>query len=65
MQSVIWGLMVGIGALAGDLFESAFKRKFGVKDSGNILPGHGGFLDRLDAMLFTAPLTWFWLFWQS
>lgn len=64
-QSISWGIIVSLGALAGDLFESAFKRKFGVKDSGNILPGHGGFLDRLDAMLFTAPLTWFWLFWQS
>ena len=48
-------LGLGILAQAGDLFESAAKRHFGVKDSGHIIPGHGGLLDRLDALLAVAP----------
>jgi phosphatidate cytidylyltransferase len=50
---------VNIAAQLGDLVESALKRGAGVKDSGALLPGHGGILDRIDAMLLAAPVLWF------
>ena len=57
---MLFGLVIGLVGQWGDLFESAVKRDFRVKDSGKILPGHGGILDRFDAVLFAGFAT-YWL----
>jgi len=60
-DAIITALVVGVVGQAGDLFESLLKRSFGVKDSGAIIPGHGGVLDRLDSILFAAPITYYYV----
>lgn len=55
---------LNIAAQLGDLVESLIKRGANVKDSGAILPGHGGMLDRIDALLFAAPVLWIWAAWR-
>lgn len=60
-QSILIGLIIGATTIVGDLVESMFKRDAGVKDSSNIIPGHGGVLDKIDGVLFAGPV----LYWIS
>jgi len=63
-QIFLWtglGIISAIMGSAGDLFESLLKRNAGVKDTGRFLPGHGGWLDRFDAMIFVLPFATFWI----
>jgi len=61
LHALVLGLLMTGTGLVGDLCESAIKRAVGVKDSGGILPGHGGMLDRLDSLLFTAPTFYYYV----
>ncbi len=57
------GLAVGVAGPAGDLSESFLKRQVGVKDSGDLIPGHGGILDRIDSVIFAAPVVYYAALW--
>lgn len=63
LDSLFLGLTVGIMAQVSDLVESLIKRDAGVKDSSNIIPGHGGVLDRMDSFILTAPIMYYYISW--
>jgi len=62
-QALAAGLLLSVFGQLGDLFESLLKRDAAVKDSGQLIPGHGGFLDRVDSLLFTLPVLYYFLRW--
>ena len=64
VPTIVLSIILNVAAQFGDLVESLIKRGAGIKDSGAILPGHGGMLDRIDALLFAAPVLWCYMAWR-
>ena len=61
--AILLSIAVSVFGQIGDLFESLFKRNMGVKDSGNAMPGHGGFLDRMDSIVFAGVVVYYYVIW--
>jgi phosphatidate cytidylyltransferase len=64
-EGILLGVVAGLLGQLGDLVESLLKRSAGVKDSGTLIPGHGGILDRVDALLFVSPIVYLYTLWFS
>jgi len=60
-DSIVVTLGIGVLGTLGDLFESGMKREVGLKDASNVFPGHGGFLDRIDSLIFNVPFFYFYI----